>query len=52
LIDEVHEGKYQVLFSPERLLTDVRWRDMLQSAYYRENRVGFIIDEAHCLKMW
>ena len=53
LIEEVHEGKYQVLFfSPERLLTDMGWRDMLQSAYYQENLVGFIIDEAHCVKMW
>jgi len=44
---------YQVLFfSPERLLTDMGWRDMLQSTYYRETLVGFIIDEAHSVKMW
>jgi len=53
LITEVHEGMYRVVFfGLERLLTDVGWRDMLQSTYYRETLVGFIIDEAHCVKMW
>ena len=30
---------------------DLTWRDMCQSAYYRENLVGFVTDEARCVKM-
>lgn len=52
-VARVHEGKYQVIFfSPELLLNDEVWRDMLQSSMYRENLVGLIIDEAHCVKKW
>ena len=52
-VAEIHEGQYQVIFfSPELLLTDETWRDMLQSPVYREHLVGFIIDEAHCVKKW
>ncbi len=29
--EELHEGQYQVVFSPETLLRDETWRDMLQS---------------------
>ncbi len=53
LVEEIHEGQYQVVFfSPESLLTEETWRDMLQSEVYQENTVGFIVDEAHCVKKW
>ena len=46
-------GKYQVVFiSPELLLTEETWRDMLQSPIYKQHLVGFIIDEAHCIIKW
>ncbi len=52
-MEEVHEGRHQVIFfSPESLLTEDTWRDMLQSWHYRENLVGFVVDEAHCVKKW
>ena len=41
-----------VLFSPKLLLTDKTWRDMLQSPVYKEHLVGFIVDEAYCVKKW
>ena len=46
-------GKYQLVFmSPESLLNDDRWRDMLQSPIYQERLVGIVVDEAHCVKKW
>ena len=43
-------GKYEVVFiSPELLLTEETWRDMLQSPIYKQHLVEFIIDEAHCI---
>ena len=52
-IAQIHDGKFQVvLFSAELLLTCETWRDMLQSPVYKEHLVGFIVDEAHCVKKW
>ena len=49
----VCSGAYQLVYmSPEALLTDQRWRDMLLSAIYTENLVGLVVDEAHCVKKW
>lgn len=51
--DFICEGKYQIVYmSPEALLTDMRWRDMLLSPTYINNLVGLIVDEAHCVKKW
>ena len=38
--------------SPEAVLTNPEWRDMLQSPVYQENLVAFVVDEAHCVKKW
>jgi len=38
--------------APELLLTDKTWRDMLQSPVHKEHLIGFIVDEAHCVKKW
>ena len=46
-------GFYQLVYmSPEALLTDEFCRDMLVNPVYRRNLVGFIVDEAHCVKKW
>ncbi len=51
--EELHEGQYQVVFfSPETLLREEMWRDMLQSEIYQDNVVAFVVDEAHCVKKW
>ena len=41
-----------VLISPEALFISTKWKSMLSSDIYRENLVGFIVDEAHCIKKW
>ena len=50
---KVCEGKFQLIYlSPESLLTNPTWRDMLQSDVYEQNLVAFVIDEAHCVVKW
>ena len=40
-LDCVHAGEYQYVFtSPEALLTNMEWRDMLQTTVYENNLVG------------
>ena len=50
---EICAGKFQLFYmSPESLLTNATWRDMLQSDVYQTNLVAFVVDEAHCVKKW
>ena len=52
-MDKVHEGFYQlVFFSPEALLCNEAWRDMLKTPVYQDNVVALVIDEAHLVKKW
>ena len=45
--------EYQIIFlSPEVLLTELRWREMLRTEVYQNNLVGVIVDEAHCVETW
>lgn len=49
----VRNGDYQLVYiSPENLLRNVYFRDMLRIPIYQENLVAFIVDEAHCVKKW
>ena len=49
----VCEGAYQlVLFSPEALISNRRWRQMLREQPYASRLVALVIDEAHCVKKW
>ena len=51
--DEQMDGKYQLVYiSPEALFQKRVWRDMLQLDIYQNSLVGFIVDEAHCVKKW
>ena len=46
-------GDFQLVFlSPESLIMDGRWRDMLLSSVYQERLVGLVVDEAHCVIKW
>lgn len=49
----VIKGNFSIVFiSPEALFLSTKWKCMLSSDIYRENLVGFIVDEAHCIKKW
>ena len=49
----VMAADFQLIFiSPETLLTDHEWRDVLQSPLFQKNLVGLVIDEAYCVKKW
>ena len=46
-------GRYQlVLFTPEMLLSQRRWRKMLLGEVYSNQLRVFVVDEAHTVKKW
>ena len=50
---KILRGEYQLMFiSPESLFVGTEWRRMLSSNRYRNHLVGFMVDEAHCVKKW
>ena len=49
----VQKGQVQLLYSsPESILCNPQWRDMLQLEVYQRNLVAIVVDEAHCITMW
>ena len=45
--------KYQLIyFTPESLLLDKKWRNMLKGLVYEERLKALVFDEAHCIKNW
>lgn len=51
--EKLYEGCFQIVFfSPEALLCNDTWREMLQTPIYLKNVVAFVIDEAHLVKKW
>ncbi len=41
-----------MFMSPEMLLRDDKWREMLVCPIYQENLMAFVVDEARCVKKW
>ena len=49
----VKKGQFQLLYiSPESLLRNPQWRELLLSKVYRENLVALVVDKAHCVTKW
>lgn len=49
----IHDGEYQLVFiSPESIISNLYWREMLRTPVYQENLVAFAVDEAHCVSKW
>ena len=47
----VCDGRFQLVFiSPENLLRNLCFQEMLRTAVYQEHLVAFAVDEAHCVK--
>jgi ATP-dependent DNA helicase RecQ len=50
---QILNGAFQLVFmSPEVLLRELTFREMLRSKVYTENLIGVAIDEAHCVEKW
>ena len=53
VLENIIEGRYQIVFfTPESLLRNQRWREMLCSDIYINNLVGLAVDEVHCVTKW
>jgi len=52
-VEAVIKGNIQlVCISPESLLCNPRFRNMLLSDKYKRNLRALVVDEAHCVKLW
>ena len=52
-MESVKSGKIQLLFiSPESLLNNLQWREMLISPVYQTNLIALVVYEAHCITQW
>ena len=50
---KIRHGEYQLLFiSPELLLKNLTWREVIRSASYMSKLIAFVVDEAHCITKW
>ena len=50
-IESVLRGNVELVFiSPESIITNPLYRNMLLTKAYKDNMVGLVVDEAHCVK--
>ena len=48
---EIKNGNFQMVFtSTECLFLSMEWKNMLLSNVCQQNLIGFMVDEAHCIK--
>ena len=49
----VIRGDVQLVYiSPESILNNRKFRNMLQNSKYQEKLVALVVDEVHCVQMW
>ena len=49
----VINGEVELIFiSPENIICNLQYRNMLLSPVYKERLIGVAVDEAHCVKTW
>ena len=52
-VSAVVNGDVQLVYtSPESLLCNPKFRNMLLSEKYKKNLRALVVDEAHCIKLW
>ena len=52
-VKRVLNGSVQLVFiSPESLINNQLYRNMLLSSRYKQRMVALGVDEAHCVKTW
>ena len=53
VVEKVLKGEVQLIYiSPESIVFNSRYRDMLRSPKFTEKLIGIAVDEAHCIKTW
>ena len=53
IVKRVMEEKVQLVYiTPENIIENHRYRNMLLSTAYKKSLVALVIDEAHCVKIW
>ena len=53
VIMAVISGKVQLVYiSPENILTNYRFCNMISGTQYQENMKALVVDEAHRIKLW
>ena len=52
-VRSVVQGNVQLVYiSPENLIYNPLYRNMLLSSAYKDKLVALVVDEAHCVKTW
>ena len=52
-LERIDKGMCQLVYiTPESLLCNLHWRELLRTKIYQENLVALVVDEAHCVKKW
>lgn len=52
-VKRVLNGQTQLVYiSPESIIGNRKFRQMLLSPVYKKHLVAFVVDEAHCVKTW
>ena len=52
-LEAIMKGKIQLVYvSPESLMGNEKIRKMFLNSVYVQNLVAFVVDEAHCVKLW
>ena len=53
VVRRVLTGDVQLVFiSPESIISNPSYRNMLLSSKYKNNLIALVVDEAHCVKTW
>eukprot|EP00794_Sanderia_malayensis_P013324 gene13324-14698_t len=53
IVETIERGEKRIIYtSPESMLAIKKWRNILSHETFKENCIGVIFDEAHCISNW
>eukprot|EP00794_Sanderia_malayensis_P017147 gene17147-18872_t len=53
IVETIERGEKHIIYtSPESMLAIKKWRNILSHEIFKENCIGVIFDEAHCISNW
>ena len=51
--ERIRQGLCQLAYmSPESLVCNLHWRELLRTEHNQTNLVAVVVDEAHCVNKW